>query len=203
MNSERYWAQAPATIDGVLGGVEQVHETDIRSSKNFLESLTGVGRERALDCGAGIGRLSKHLLCPMFKTTDVMESAGQMIARAKVDLPSERIGEFLQCSIEQAVLTKSYDLVVLHWVAAYIEDDALVSFLARCKSALRQGGVVFIKDNIASSNRGAIDKDDGSRIRSDTRYKTLFANADLACIKEARQRQWPRDLYAAKMYALQ
>jgi protein N-terminal methyltransferase len=200
--SQRYWSQAPATIDGVLGGVENVHETDILDSRAFVESLDGVGRDRALDCGAGIGRVSKHVLCPLFKLTDVMESAEQMIAKARSDLPEERIGQFLQCSVEHAVLSHSYDLVVLHWVAAYLADDTLVSFLARCKATLRQGGMVFLKDNIASANQLIVDDEDGSRIRSDKQYKFIFAKAGLACVKEARPERWPRDLYPAKMYAV-
>jgi protein N-terminal methyltransferase len=53
--TSQYWNNAPATVNGVLGGMEHVHEDDIRESRAFLESLDGVGRERALDCAAGPG----------------------------------------------------------------------------------------------------------------------------------------------------
>jgi protein N-terminal methyltransferase len=199
--SLRYWANAPATVDGVLGGVEHVHEIDIRESKAFLESLDGVGRERALDCGAGIGRISKNLLCPLFKLTDVMEPFPHMLDIAKAELPSERVGEFLPTSMERADLPHTYDLITMQWVAAYLHDDALVSFLERCKAALKPGGVIFIKDNIATRNR-LVDAEDNSQIRSDKQYKALFAKAGLACVKEAPQVEWPEDLYEARMYAL-
>jgi protein N-terminal methyltransferase len=198
--SLRYWSTAPATVDGVLGGFEHVHEIDIRESKAFLESLP-IGRDRALDCGAGIGRISKHLLCPLFKLTDVMEPFPHMLDIAKAELPAERIGEFLPTSIEQAVLSHTYDLITMKWVAAYLQDDALVAFLSKCKSALGSTGVIFLKDNIASGRR-LVDKDDNSQIRSDRQYKALFAKAGLTCIEERAQREWPEGLYDARMYAL-
>lgn len=199
--SLRYWANAPATVDGVLGGVEHVHEIDIRESKAFLESLQGVGRERALDCGAGIGRISKNLLCPLFTRTDLIEPFEHMLDIAKAELPKERVGEFLSVSMEQAVLAHTYDLITMQWVAAYLHDAALVSFLSRCKGALNPGGVIFLKDNIATRRR-MVDADDNSQIRSDKQYKALFEKAGLACVKETSQVEWPKELYEAKMYAL-
>jgi protein N-terminal methyltransferase len=200
--TRRYWSGVEPTVNGVLGGMEHVHEDDIRESKAFLESLPSVGRERALDCGAGIGRVSKYLLCPLFQTTDVMERSPQMLAEAKAALPPDSVGEFLAESIEQAVLRYTYDVIVMQWVAAYLEDDDLTSFLSRCKTALKPNGVVFIKDNISSDNHLFLNKEDFSRIRPDRHYKLIFDKSGLACIREGRQRKWPRDLCQAKMYAL-
>ena len=45
-----YWEKVPATIGGVLGGMDHVHEADIRESRAFIESIADVGRVRALDC---------------------------------------------------------------------------------------------------------------------------------------------------------
>jgi protein N-terminal methyltransferase len=200
--TRRYWSEAEPTVNGVLGGMEHVHEDDIRESKAFLESLPLVGRERALDCGAGIGRVSKYLLCPLFQTTDVMERSPHMLAAARAALPPEAVGEFLAESLERVVLRNTYDLIVMQWVAAYLKDEELTAFLCRCKNALNPNGIVFLKDNIASDNHLFIHKEDFSRIRPDRHYKLIFDKSGLTCIKEARQQKWPRDLCQARMYAL-
>jgi protein N-terminal methyltransferase len=182
--------------------MEHVHDDDIRESKTFLESLQTVGRDRALDCGAGIGRISKHLLCPLFKITDVMERSPHMIDVAKTSLPREAVGDFILSSMEHAVLRHTYDVIAIQWAAAYLKDAELASFLSRCKTALNENGVIFIKDNV-SSNDLFLNKEDFSRTRSDLHYKRIFARSKLRCVKERRQRQWPKDLFQAKMYALQ
>lgn len=201
--TRQYWARVEPTINGVLGGMEHVHEDDIRESKAFLESLQFVGRERALDCGAGIGRVSKHLLCPLFQTTDLMERSQHMLEAAKANLPLESVGELFVDSMEQVVLRNTYDVIAMQWVAAYLQDADLASFLSRCKAALKANGIIFLKDNVSAGNRLFVNKEDYSQIRSEKHYKTIFARAGITCIKEGRQQQWPRDLCPAKMYALQ
>jgi protein N-terminal methyltransferase len=200
--TSQYWNNAPPTVDGVLGGMEHVHEDDIRESRAFLESLDGVGRERALDCAAGIGRVSKYLLCPLFRLTDVMEPVTRMMETAKAELPKESIGEFLECSMQQMTFRHSYDVIAIPWAAAYLLDDDLVPFLSRCKNSLRTNGVIFLKDNISSRDNSARDVDDNGLARSDRQYKTLFAKAGLLCVQERVQLNWPKDLFQAKMYAL-
>jgi len=182
--------------------MEHVHEIDIAGSKAFLESLESVGRDRALDCAAGIGRISKHLLCPVFRITDVIEPAEHLIRVAKAELPPKGMGEFQQSSLQTALLRHTYDVIAIPWAAAYLRDEDLIAFLSRCKSALHSAGAVFLKDNISSSNRRVVDREDNSQIRSDKQYKAIFASAGLTCFKECRQEPWPLDLHPAKMYAL-
>lgn len=198
----QYWNKAPATVDGVLGGMEHVHEQDIRASREFLESLDDVGRERALDCAAGIGRVAKYLLCPLFNITDLMEPVARLMETAKAALPRERIGEFLECSAQQMTFRHKYDVIAIPWAAAYLLDDDLVAFLARSKTALRPNGVIFLKDNISSRHNVTRDADDHGLARSDKQYKAIFAKAGLVCLRERVQAGWPRDLFQAKMYAL-
>ena len=63
--SVRYWNAQPATINGVLGGYGELDQADIHTSGNVLRRFKGamVGAKFAIDIGAGIGRISKHLLC--------------------------------------------------------------------------------------------------------------------------------------------
>jgi len=57
-----YWASAPASVDGVLGGYGALHPADAAHSGRLLQRLlreVRVGRRAALDVGAGVGRVSQ------------------------------------------------------------------------------------------------------------------------------------------------
>jgi protein N-terminal methyltransferase len=73
--SVEYWDSRPATVDGVLGGFEVVHHTDSDTSKRMIEEQKHAisGFDDALDCGAGIGRISKETLKPFFANVDLLE----------------------------------------------------------------------------------------------------------------------------------
>ena len=45
----------------------------------------GTINDRALDCGAGIGRVAKHLLIPRFKEIDLIEPSKAQLDQARVD----------------------------------------------------------------------------------------------------------------------
>ena len=88
----QYWNEQPATIDGVLGGYKDIHSTESISSAMMLEvaKLHMTGFESALDCGAGIGRVTKETLLPRFKHVDLLEPASVLLDHAKEDLPLAR-----------------------------------------------------------------------------------------------------------------
>ena len=51
-----------------------MHPVDVDTSCNFLDYFgPKVGHKRALDCGAGIGRVTKHVLLPRFDFIDIVE----------------------------------------------------------------------------------------------------------------------------------
>ena len=85
-----YWQNVTPTIDGMLGGFAKISHTDIDGSNKFLKFLlrggagdTGPGTERALDCGAGIGRITKHLLTKHFQTVDLVEQDKHFLEKAR------------------------------------------------------------------------------------------------------------------------
>ena len=58
-------------MDGVLGGFGKLNRPDIIDSKKFLTLLNtkyGLKYGRVIDCGAGVGRITKELLLNFFKT---------------------------------------------------------------------------------------------------------------------------------------
>ncbi|GFG29037.1 hypothetical protein Cfor_02069 [Coptotermes formosanus] len=86
-NAAEYWSSVPATVDGVLGGFGFISQTDIQGSLSFLKQLFKLqnppGHGRALDCGAGIGRITKHLLLRFFDKVDLVEQNALFLEESK------------------------------------------------------------------------------------------------------------------------
>lgn len=64
--------KADSSYDGVLGGFGNLSSLDTNYSLRVLlrvfQQKKNMQRNSVLDCGAGIGRISKELLCQVFKT---------------------------------------------------------------------------------------------------------------------------------------
>lgn len=73
----------------------------------------------ALDCGAGIGRISKRLLLPLFKTVDLVDVTQEFLDKAKTYLGEDgkRVGNYF-CSGLQDFVPQSgrYDVIWIQWV---------------------------------------------------------------------------------------
>lgn len=198
-----YWEKIPATVSGVLGGMDHVHDIDVSHSRAFIESLENRGTHYALDCGAGIGRVTKSLLSTMYDMTDLLEPVPHMLEQARRELEGLPVGEFMQTSMQTASLPKNmYDLIVIQWCAIYLTDDDFVKFFAQCREALTPSGYIFFKENCFSDDYFLVDKDDNSLTRSDAHYKRLFDAAGVTVRKEQLQNKWPSNLIEVKMYAL-
>lgn len=67
----------------MLGGYESLSSIDIASSFKFIFSYYKTHpehtRNRVIDCGAGIGRIAKELLCQVYKTVDVIDQCEKYI----------------------------------------------------------------------------------------------------------------------------
>ena len=94
-NAYDFWEDeknCPITDDGVLGGYGKITPEDVKGSNLFLDQLAVLrpilSFDHAADCGAGIGRVSKHLLLHRFKFVDIIEQSPRLLAAAP-----EYIGE--------------------------------------------------------------------------------------------------------------
>ena len=200
-----YWKAVPATVDGVLGGLETVHPVDVKESAAFIDPLLSPdNRVRGLDCGAGIGRLTETLLFPLgIATVDLVEPLPHMLDAARKKLePTGRAGEFILESLQKVELTHLYDVIVVQWVAIYLTDDDLAAFVAKCKAHLRPNGIIFFKENCSSGDDFTVDKDDSSLTRGDKHYRAIFEAAGAKVVKSGFQKEWPKDLFPVVMYAL-
>ncbi|KAK2437508.1 alpha N-terminal protein methyltransferase [Trifolium repens] len=103
-----YWEGVNATVDGVLGGFSHVNEPDISCSDDFLKIILS---ERfsadvktqplvALDCGSGIGRVTKNLLIRYFNEVDLLEPVSHFLEAARETLTS---GDYVNSDMHKAV----------------------------------------------------------------------------------------------------
>ena len=119
--------------------------------------------------------------------------------------------EFSPASLREfAPPPNSYNLVWAQWVLGHLTDTDVVGLLARCCAALRPGGAVVVKDNIAAKadcNQGTgrrylLDEENAAVIRSEAHLKNLFKLANLKVVQAETQSGFPADLHPVRMYWL-
>jgi len=207
------------TVDGVLGGLGEVDGIDTTGSLEFLKPWLG-GRAaplagcRALDCGAGIGRVSQGVLLHACERVHCVEVSPALIGRARQALAAqaERL-EFTLAPLQSFTPSEhgSYDLIWMQWVLGHLTDSSTLRLLEGCREALREGGAIVVKENNAEpreckgEGRGkyALDEENWAVIRTHAHYRQLFKAAKLRLVRFERQRGLPSDLYAVRMYLLE
>ncbi|KAG9291212.1 hypothetical protein G9A89_021714 [Geosiphon pyriformis] len=216
-----FWSDKPATVGGMLGGYDAISNLDIKTSQIFLSEYVkgkrGKGNalktppriltKHACDCGAGIGRISKHFLLKIFDKVDLVECTPKFIEHAEKEyLLNEKnegkIDKFYCVGLQEFdPEPQKYDLIWCQWVLLYLKDEDLVSFLKRAKNGLKQNGIICLKENVSVFGY-SFHEDDSSVTRSDKIFKEIFQNSRLKLLKEATQYGFPEGLFEVKMYAL-
>jgi protein N-terminal methyltransferase len=201
-----------------------VSDVDVRDSKIFLHKAMGPTLADAtknkqtlvaLDCGAGVGRVSRAFLLHYFAEVDLVEPSAHLLEAAKKDLcgpqkktkssypASHRAVGFFQQGLESFIPEPSrYDVVWVQWAMLYLKDEDAIAFLQRCAASLRPGGMIFVKENVC--NQGFIvDSEDASVTRSHAYNVELFTKrAGLKLAHTALQKDFPKQLFKVRMYAL-
>lgn len=224
-----YWSSIPPSNTGMLGGFPQISPIDLQSSANFLAKLKRKRAHsssppahspaehrllpRAVDCGAGIGRITLGLLSTTASTTDIVEpvqkftneiTRGAEFASLRA---AGKIGEIYNLGLEAWTPTRCYDLFWNQWCLGQLTDAQLVAYLVKCKGQLAERGWIVVKENISSDadGRDVFDKTDSSVTRTDEKFRRLFKEAGLTVVMTEMQRGLPRGLglYPIRMYALQ
>ncbi|XP_053984010.1 N-terminal Xaa-Pro-Lys N-methyltransferase 1 [Hylaeus anthracinus] len=203
-----YWDDIPPTVDGMLGGFGFISQTDIKGSTVFLkalfESKNPPSKTSALDCGSGIGRITKNLLLNYFKHVDLVEQNSKFLEAAKTNLKnySSRVDYYPIGLQNFHFTTKKYDVIWCQWVLGHLKEDDLIEFLKKCLSGLRPNGLIIIKENVTSSKNLEVDTKDSSVTRPLSEFYHIFQKSNLICIKEEQQHKFPRGLYPVYMFAL-
>lgn len=69
-----------------------MHHTDIDTSAAFIDEFRDkIGNGRVLDCGAGMGRVTKHLLLPRFAKVDMVEPSKVQLDKGREYVESENV----------------------------------------------------------------------------------------------------------------
>ena len=152
--------------------------------------------------GAGIGRVSEHMLLRLFDKVDIVEAEERFVEQAKKNL-GEKLENAFCCRLQdwRGNGSTAYDLIWIQWVLMYADDEELVRFLQRC---IERTELIGIKENILSAPDGTahVDEEDHSIARSDAHFRRIFAKAGLKLIKSTMQQGFPKELYPVRMYLL-
>jgi len=197
-----------------------VHEADMEDSRKFVTPILperAPGRTlRALDVGAGIGRITGGLLLEICDTVDLLEGARNFVAKAKEQLAwaGDRVERYI-CEGMQNFTPEAgrYDLIWIQWCIGSLTDDDFVAFFARCRQGLAPGGLIVLKDNILDplscnqeldkTGRFLIDEDDNSVIRArEHMINLLTRRCEFQILKQADAELRRDDLFPVLMAAL-
>ena len=96
-----------------------------------------------------------------------------------------------------------YNVIWIQWVLGHLTDDDLVAFFKRCKKGLCENGIIGVKENIAAADAADFDEADSSYTRSRESLLKIFSRAGLAVLNEEKQKNFPKELYDVRMFALQ
>ncbi|PWA87674.1 methyltransferase [Artemisia annua] len=217
-NGVGYWQGVEASDDGVLGGYAQVNEPDIITSEGFLNTLfkeffPDSGKNQhlvALDCGSGIGRVTKNLLIRYFNEVDLLEPVSHFLEAARENLSpgnlsvseDHKAANFYCTPLQEFTPDAGrYDVIWIQWCIGHLADDDFVSFFERAKAGLKPGGFFVLKENLARSGF-ILDNEDKSITRSDVYFKKLFSRCGLHIHDMKDQEGFPVGLFPVRMYAL-
>jgi len=208
-DAQEYWSKISPDLEGMLQGFEKITDVDCKESIEFIKKLQSVGilgkdLNRALDCGGGVGRVSKGFLLKCFKTVDIMDQEPKF---------TDKIPEFLEedASRCEHIFTEGmqnfqpqdnrYDVIWIQWVIGHLTDEDCVKFLQRCVSGLTRGGLICIKDNVSGVDP-VFDPEDSSVTRNKEKYEHIFKQADLQLLTTKKQTGFPSNMFRVNMYAL-
>ena len=210
-----YWNSISPTVNGMLGGYPQISRIDLRGSANFLAKLqrqcgTAFERKmmsRAVDCGAGIGRVTAGLLSKVCEVVDVVEPIqkfAEAVKETKV-VGRGRVGNIYVKGLEEWDPNEEYDLIWNQWCLVHLTDKQLVAYLGRCKRAVVDGGWIVVKENMSTdrNSEDMFDEVDSSVTRTDGKFRKLFGEAGLKIIRTELQTGFPKGLFPVRFYALQ
>ncbi|KAF4976805.1 hypothetical protein FZEAL_6586 [Fusarium zealandicum] len=167
---KKYWESVEASVTGMLGGIPAVTRVDLQGSRTFLARL-GIGVKtgrstvpRALEGGAGIGRVTEGLLLQVAEQVDVIEPVAKFTAALE---GKAGVGSIFNVGLEDWAPEDgvAYDLIWTQWCVGQLPDDLLVDYFERCKAALSPGGVMVLKENLSTNGADEFDELDHSVTR--------------------------------------
>lgn len=96
-----------------------------------------------------------------------------------------------------------YDVIWCQWVLGHLTHGDLIAFFKRCKIGLKENGLIIVKENLANSKKAEFDKKDSSYTRPRYELANIFEKSGLKIIKEEKQKNFPKEIFEVRMFALQ
>ncbi|EGX90742.1 DUF858 domain protein [Cordyceps militaris CM01] len=170
----KYWENAEATDDGMLGGIptfkaySHISRMDIQASRAFLARLgIGLKANRALvksavDAGAGI---TTNLLLHVADEVDVVEPVARFTEPLK---GTKGVRQIYNVGLEewQPIQGTKYDIIWTQWCLGYLTDAQILKYLEVCKTVLTpESGLLIVKENVSSGLEDLFDAADNSVTR--------------------------------------
>lgn len=220
-NAINYWTSVDSSVNGMLGGFPQVSRIDLQSSSTFLSKLKRrlKGNEDgksvallplALECGAGIGRVTTGMLLGHCQTVDVVEPVKKFTDQLQTDAAQStkpgRVGRIFNQGLEDfhPEAGRAYNIIWHQWCLGQLSDRDLVAYFVRCQAVLAQEGWIVVKENLSTNADGSDDFDevDSSVTRSEQKWSKLFQEAGLRLVTNEKQRGFPKELLPVCTWAL-
>ena len=182
-------------------------EEDALHSLQLIDSLRGRVPEwqlrSALDLGAGVGRVTKHVLLRRCERVLLVEANGRWLKQARRYLGNKRQQRcaFVNARAEEYAPSASerHDLVWIQWTLQYLVDADVVSALrGLARHALTPTGLLVLKENRPCPKTGSgatsedtfrVDLPSGAHkrydvTRPDEHHKWLFRCAGLEVVHD-------------------
>eukprot|EP00667_Euglena_gracilis_P005527 EG_transcript_5568 len=201
---KEYWDSREAKVNNPA-----IAAVDMEESAAFLQPFFPAGerfKRRALDLGAGVGRVAQGVLLKFVYTVDLVDQGAHFLREARNRLGTRNLnGQYVQAAVQDVDIPAGhYDLICFQYTALYLGDEELLQTLKRCGPGLKEGGILFFKDNLPSNPaKFQVNRDSGFNIfRTEEHYRYIFRQAGLTVVAEALQDQWLEDANPVKMYAL-
>jgi protein N-terminal methyltransferase len=104
----------------------------------------------------------------------------------------------------------TYWLIWNQWCLGHLTDAELIAYLKRCgeglvrssRAVIHKGGVIVVKENLATEGDDVYDDLDSSVTRTDESFRTIFEEAGLKIIRTEIQKGFPKGIYPVRIYAL-
>ena len=153
---EEHWSSLEPNLKSVLGGYEDSQLPDVKCSCELLNGLIltkQLNPISCLDCAAGIGRVTEHVLSNFFKEIDLFEKNKLFIEKCKIKFSdNDKIKNIYNSSLENFEFKKKYDLIWIQWCLENLEDEDLIPFLKKCYENINDNGIIIVKENLYNIN---------------------------------------------------
>uniref|UniRef100_A0A8C5QIF0 protein N-terminal methyltransferase n=1 Tax=Leptobrachium leishanense TaxID=445787 RepID=A0A8C5QIF0_9ANUR len=207
--ARNFYRDVPATEGAMMGDFSDLSNIDIESSRKFLRKFVGgpgkAATNFALDCGSGIGRVSKHVLLPVFDNIELVDMMEPFLEQAQnyLEQEGERV-ETLYCySLQEFTpAVGKYDVIWIQWVSGHLTDKDLLEFLLRCRNGLKENGVIILKDNVVKQGC-SLDPVDSCVIRGIHILRNIIERSGMTILAEERQTGFPELCVPIWMIAIQ